>query len=323
LTSRGAFLSALAFGTALPALASLPRTPQRPPALRRGDRVGLIAPASPPTDDDVALSIEHVESYDLVPVLGAFVRAQDGFLAGTDEQRAQDFNRMARDPDIRAIVAIRGGYGTMRILDVLEYDALRRDPKIVMGYSDLTALLNAVTIRSGVITYHGPVGAHGSSWNGPSREYIERALFDVKPIGTLSMPQARRIVAGRARGRLAGGNLSLVSALCGTPFAIAPSDALVFLEEVEEAPYRVDRMLVQLGLAGVLQAASGLLFGQCVRCSGEAPTQPAEAVIDEHLRQAARPAVAGAPIGHMPVQWVLPIGGEAELDSSAATLTVF
>lgn len=294
---------------------------QKPPRLRRGDRVGLIAPASPPTDGDIELAAAHVESLGLLPVIGKYVRERDGYLAGSDAQRAADFNAMASDADIRAIVAIRGGYGTMRILTMLDYAAIRRDPKIVMGFSDLTAILNAVAARSRVVTFHGPVGAHGSSWSGAARRYLEETLFSTAP-SRLRIEGARAIVPGRARGRLAGGNLSLIASLVGTPFAVPMADALLFFEETEEKPYRIDRMLTQLELAGELPATRGVLVGQCTKCIAQGSTQSAAAVIAEHLQRLGRPATAGAPVGHIASQWVVPIGALAELDATDGTLTL-
>jgi muramoyltetrapeptide carboxypeptidase len=320
--TRGEFLGSVAMGAMVAAVPPFPESIARPPKLSPGDQVGLIAPASPPDPSDIQLAIENVRGLGLTPVLGDYVHEQDGFLAGNDRHRAADFNRMARDPKIRAIVAIRGGYGTMRILESLDYEALRRDPKVVMGYSDITAILNAVTTRSGIVTFHGPVGAHGSSWKGPARSYIERMLFVAEPFGTLHIERPEPIVAGRARGRLAGGNLSLVSALVGTPYAIPAQGALLFFEETQEAPYRIDRMLAQIALAGDLQAAAGSMFGQCTQCTGDAPTQSASEVIVQQLRAAGRPAVAGGLVGHIPTQWVLPIGVQSELDADAGTLTV-
>ena len=322
MNTRADFLAALAVAATLPAVPGFREAPRPPPALRRGDRVGLIAPASPPTGDDIDRAVANVESLGLVAVLGAYVRAQDGYLAGTDEQRAADFNAMARNPAIRAIVAIRGGYGTMRILTRLDYDAIERDPKVLMGFSDVTAILNAVATRSRVITFHGPLGAHGSSWDGRAREAIEALLFNPEPPGRLALAGAQPIVAGRARGRLAGGNLSLVAALVGTPFALPLGDALFFFEETEEAPYHIDRMLTQLDLAGDLRAVRGTLAGQCTKCVAPGPSPHAAEVVAERLRAAGRPAVAGAPIGHIPRQWVLPIGSLAELDATGGTLTL-
>jgi muramoyltetrapeptide carboxypeptidase len=302
------------------AVVAFPPTMQRPPKLRTGDRVGLIAPASPPQGDDVAQAVEHLRALGLEPTLGAYVGARRGYLAGSDDQRAADFNDMARDPDVRAIVAIRGGYGTMRILPDLDYGALRADPKIVMGYSDLTGILNAVAVRSGIVTFHGPLGAHGSSWSGSERRHVEALLMHARTPATLDLKEAHRITAGRATGRLAGGNLSLIAALVGTPYAIPFSGALLFFEETEEAPYRIDRMLTQLSLAGDLRAARAFLVGQCTKCTDSEPTPTAAGVIAQRLAETGQPAVAGAPIGHIPRQWVVPIGVRAELDADAKTL---
>jgi len=320
-STRGGFLEALALAAIAPAVPRLAQAMQKPPMLVRGDRVGLIAPASPPTGDDIARAVANVESLGLEPVLGRYVRRQDGYLAGTDAERAADFNEMARNPQIRAIVAIRGGYGTMRILDRLDYGAIRRDPKIVMGFSDMTAVLNAVASRSRLVTFHGPVGAHGSSWSGAGRTYLEQALFSAEPY-SLRIAAPRTIVPGRTSGRLAGGNLSLCASLAGTPYAIAAAGAILILEETEEPPYRIDRMLTQLDLAGDLAAAAGILFGECTKCVGPGPTQAAPQVVAERLQQSGRPAVAGAAVGHIPQQWVLPIGVRAELDAGAGTLAM-
>jgi muramoyltetrapeptide carboxypeptidase len=323
MTTRSGFLSsAVALGAAMSSDPVFPATLVKPPALRRGDRVGLIAPASPLDASEIEDGIAHLSSFGLVPVLGAHVRAQTGYLAGSDAQRAEDFNKMARDASIRAIVALRGGYGTMRILDALDFDAIRRDPKIVMGYSDITAIVNAVATRSGVIAFHGPVASHGSSYSGIARAYFERALMSGEPIGTLHIANPRVITSGRATGSLAGGNLSLASSLAGTPYAIPSRDTIFFFEETHEAPYRIDRMLTQLQLAGNFRGVRGVLVGQCTDCTGDEPTPPANDVIAQCIRSLACPAVAGAPIGHIATQWIIPIGARAELDAAGGTLTI-
>jgi muramoyltetrapeptide carboxypeptidase len=323
MTTRGGFLtSAVVLGAAMASPPTFAATLVKPPVLRRGDRVGLVAPASPLDPSEIDDGVAHLASFGLVPVLGKHVRAQEGYLAGSDAQRAEDFNAMARDAGIRAIVALRGGYGTMRILDALDYDAIRRDPKIVMGYSDITAIVNAIATRSGVIAFHGPVASHGSSYSGTARAYFQRALMSAEPIGTLHIAHPRVIASGRAGGRLAGGNLSLASSLAGTPYAIPSRDTIFFFEETHEAPYRIDRMLTQLQLAGNLRGVNGVLVGQCTDCTGDGPTPPASDVIAERVRALDCPAVAGAPIGHIATQWILPIGARAELDASEGTLTI-
>jgi muramoyltetrapeptide carboxypeptidase len=321
-TRSGFLTSAVALGAVLTSAPAFPATLVKPPMLKRGDRVGLVAPASPLDPSEIDDGIAHLASFGLVPVLGKHVRAQDGYLAGSDAQRADDFNKMARDASIRAIVAMRGGYGTMRILDQLDYDAIRRDPKIVMGYSDITAILNAIATRSGVIAFHGPVASHGSSYSGIARAYFQRALMSAEPLGTLHVAHPHVITPGRASGRLAGGNLTLAAALAGTPYAIPSRDTIFFFEETHEAPYRIDRMLTQLQLAGELRGVRAVLVGQCTYCTGDEPTPPASGVIGERVRALGCPAVSGAPIGHIATQWIVPVGAHAELDASEGTLTI-
>jgi muramoyltetrapeptide carboxypeptidase len=319
-TTRGEFLALTAAGAC--ALPAFPSGLRKPPALRRGDSVGLIAPASPLSDAEIAQGVEHVRFLGLQPVLGHFVAAHDGYLAGSDAERAADFNRMARDPHIRGIIALRGGYGTMRILDSLDFAAIAADPKVVMGFSDLTAILNAVVRRSGVVAFHGPLAARESVFDETTRAYFERACMSTEPMGTLRAPDAVTIHGGRAEGRISGGNLSLVAALTGTPWSPAFRDALLVLEEVDEEPYRIDRMLTQLRLAGALQAAAGILFGACTHCEAKGASMTAAEVLLDRLSGIDRPAVSGVPVGHIPEQWVLPLGLRAVLDAGERTLEI-
>ncbi len=215
MASRSTFLTAAtalaAASVAAPALAdAFPSGLRKPPMLRPGDLVGLVAPASPLSEDEIARGIRQVESLGLKTRLAPHARSQNGYLAGTDAERAADFNAMARDPKIRAIFALRGGYGTMRILDDLDYAALRADPKIVLGFSDMTAVLNAVTARSKLVTFHGPVAAL-STFDTTTDAALQRALMSREPIGTLHSAGITRLHGGRATGPLAGGNLSLVA----------------------------------------------------------------------------------------------------------------
>ncbi len=304
------------------ALSGFPPTVRKPPVLRRGERVGLIAPASPLSDAEIAKGVENIRSLGVEPVLGRFVASHDGYLAGSDAQRAADFNRMAADPEIRAIVALRGGYGTMRILESLDFRAIARDPKIVMGFSDLTAILNAVVRRAGVVAFHGPLAARESVFDDSTRAYVERVCMSTEPIGILRAPEATTLHRGRARGRLSGGNLSLVSSLVGTPWAPAFERALLVLEEVDEEPYRIDRMLTQLRLSGALQAATGVLFGACTNCRPKGDSMSAQRVLEDRLGDLHRPVLAGVPVGHIPEQWVLPLGLEAVLDADSRTLEI-
>lgn len=320
MTTRGEFLSLTMAGAC--ALTAFPSRMRKPPALRRGDKIGLIAPASPLSESEIAQGVEHVRSLGLEPVVGSFAAARDGYLAGSDEERAADFNRMARDPQIRGIFALRGGYGTMRILDRLDFQAIAADPKVVMGFSDLTAVLNAVARRSGVVAFHGPLAARESVWDETTRAYVERVCMSTDPIGVLRAPDAAVLHAGRARGRLSGGNLSLVSSLVGTPWAPAFRETLLVLEEVDEEPYRIDRMLTQLRLAGAVDAASGILFGHCTHCEPKGASMTASQVIEDRLSGVAGPVLSEIPVGHIAEQWVLPIGLEGVLDAASRSLEI-
>ncbi|MDE2481358.1 MAG: LD-carboxypeptidase [bacterium] len=280
---------------------------RKPPRLRPGDRVALVAPASPLDADGIDRACENVRALGFEPVLGAHARESAAFLAGSDAARAADFNAALADPAIRAVFALRGGYGTMRILDQLDYGALARDPKVVLGYSDLTAPLNAFAARSGVVTFHGPVASAPLSEAG--RERLLRALTTLDPLEPLRTAAAP-IVTGTARGHLVGGNLSLVAHLCGTPFAVATRGAILALEDVNEAPYRIDRLLTQLRLAGAFTGAAGFAFGDLEHLD----------VVAERIGDLGIPAACGLPFGHIDEQWLLPIGLEAELDGAAGVL---
>ncbi|MDQ2991702.1 MAG: LD-carboxypeptidase [Candidatus Eremiobacteraeota bacterium] len=295
-----------------------------PPALRRGDAIALIAPAGPlASDADLDAAVERVEALGLRAVRGEHVLGRHGYLAGTDAERAADINAALRDPAVRGIFAVRGGYGTTRLLDLVDYDALRADPKVLLGYSDLTALLNVCTARAGVVTFHGPVIALAL---GPlERAWLQRAMFSDVPVGTLAVERPCAIRAGRARGRLAGGNLSLMAAMVGTPYEIDCTDAIVFLEEVEEAPYRIDRMLTQLRASASFRRAAGIALGTFSNCDAPedaAPERRLTYVLADRLVDLGMPVVAGAPIGHEGEQWTLPIGAYATLDAASGTLAI-
>ncbi|MDQ2872741.1 MAG: LD-carboxypeptidase [Candidatus Eremiobacteraeota bacterium] len=298
----------------------------RPPALRKGDVVALVAPSGPlAAASELDRACDVVRALGFEPRVAANAGLRDGYLAGSDERRAADFNAAARDPKIRGIFAVRGGYGAMRILDAVDYSALRADPKVVLGFSDVTALLNAVTQRAGIVTFHGPVAAL-SAFTPFVIEALYRAVSSAEPIGTLQMPDTVAIAPGRASGRLCGGNLSLLTALSGTPYAVDFNNALLFFEDVDEAPYRIDRMLTQLRLSGTIQRAAAILIGQCRGCHVDAEhvyaEMPLARTLHGRLHDLAVPVLSGASIGHIEEQWTIPIGVPATLDADARTLTI-
>jgi muramoyltetrapeptide carboxypeptidase len=295
---------------------------RRPPLLSEGARVALVAPAGPLRNDvELARAIENVRSFAWDPVVFEHALARDGYFAGTDEQRAADLNAALRDDAIDAVWCLRGGYGTMRILDAIDYEAAARRPKPVIGYSDITALHSALALRSEIVTYHGPT-ARGTL-SPFSRESLRCALVHGgDSCGTA--PDARVLRPGTAQGVLAGGNLALLSALAGTPFAPRLMDAILVLEDVDEAVYRVDRMMRQLLLAGLLDGVRAIVFGACTNCP-EASDDGARR-LDEVIAEVAQvldvPALCGAPVGHIDDQWTLPLGAPASLDTDRRTLVV-
>jgi muramoyltetrapeptide carboxypeptidase len=293
-----------------------------PPALSPGARVALIAPAGALRDEaELAASIANAESLGFTPVPAPHVMRRDGYLAGTDAERLLDLNAALQDDRIDGIWCVRGGYGAIRILTGVDYDAMRRRPKPLLGYSDITALHAAFGVHSDVITFHGPT-ARGELTDFSRRSLVRAVVTQRDPCGVAT--GARTLRGGRAQGRLAGGNLALLAALAGTPFAPDYAGAILVLEDVGEPTYRIDRMLRQLALSGALTKVGGIAMGQFT--DGSEPGDATSRELDDVLREAADvagvPAVAGIPLGHVADQWTIPLGVRAELDADRCSLHV-
>ena len=295
---------------------------RRPPLLSEGARVALVAPAGPLRGDaDLERAISNVHSFGWEPVVSDHALAREGYFAGTDVQRAADLNDALRDDSIDAVWCLRGGYGTTRILELIDYEAMARRPKPMIGYSDITALHAAFARRSDVVTYHGPTARAVLSTF--SRDSLACALVHGgDSCGTAA--HARVLRDGSAQGVLAGGNLALLSALAGTAYAPRLDDTILVLEDIDEAVYRVDRMLRQLLLAGLLDGVRGIVFGACTNCpeASDDGARRLDDVIAEVANLLAVPAMAGAPVGHIDDQWTLPLGAVAALDTERRTLAV-
>ena len=296
----------------------------RPPALRPGARVALVAPAGPLSEGAVERAVERLLGWGFEPVLGEACRGRHGYLSAPDADRAADFNAALRDPSVDAVWSLRGGYGVMRIVDALDWEALAARPRALIGFSDNTAI-HLGARRLGIVSFHGPHPAT-VEMNDFAQSGLWRVLTDPSPAGLLPFPEgdpgAETITGGVAEGRLVGGNLSLVASTLGTPYAIDAAGALLFLEEVGEPAYRVDRMLTQLRLAGVLSEVAGVVVGGFTEIpNGASPDHPpVEEVLRDRLGDLGVPVASGFPFGHIEDNWTLPVGVRARLDADAGTL---
>jgi muramoyltetrapeptide carboxypeptidase len=300
--------------------------------IRPGDRVALVAPAGPVADAAIERGLERCRRLGLVPVLGDRAGARTGYLAGRDRDRAADLASALADPDIAAVWALRGGYGTLRTLEHLDLSTTVGAPKPFIGFSDNTAIHLALH-RRGIVSFHGPHA--GFEHFPPLTEAAFRAvLMEPDPAGALpAAPVAPTVISdGSAEGALVGGNLALLAAACGTRHQPDTRDAILFLEDVGEPLYRVDRMLIQLRLAGLLDGIRGIALGEFVGLTDEeggsgpaSGSEPPPGLVDlaaELLAPLGVPVVAGFPFGHGRENWTLPLGVRARLDAGAGTLTL-
>lgn len=314
---------------ALAGVPALARARIKPPRLRVGDRVGVVAPASTlDAPDDLERAAHWIRGMGLEPRFGPHAGGRHGYLAGTDAERAADFNAAYADPETRAVFALRGGWGGARILPLIDWRLVRANPKLLIGFSDITALHLGFAVRAGYATIHG--GNATSAWRNVSWESLWRLAFagDTPRLGGAEIEAAtgrpaRMITPGSATGPLLGGNLTILSTLMGTPWLPAFRGAVLFLEDVDEAEYRVDRMFQQLKLAGVLDGLAGVVFGHCTDCATRAPGYTGftlDEIIDHYLAPLGIPAVAGFNTGHIANQLCLPSGARVALDADARTL---
>jgi muramoyltetrapeptide carboxypeptidase len=303
----------------------------KPPRLKKGDVIGLVAPASTPSPNEkIEKGVLYLEQIGYRVKVGKFVQEVLGYLAGTDEQRASDINEMLRDRAVKAIFALRGGYGTPRLLSRIDYAAARRNPKIIVGYSDLTAFQMALFKKIGLVTFSGPMVAV-EMWNSIdpyTEEHFWGILTSTKKIGALFNPMnepMRLMSPGKAEGRLLGGNFSLLASLMGTPYMPNLGKALLVLEEVDEAPHRVDRMFAQLHNAGILRKISGLILGKFTDCVPSDPSKPhltVEQVLQDVSQRMKCPVISNFQYGHIPKKLTVPLGLRARLDSAKGLVVV-
>jgi muramoyltetrapeptide carboxypeptidase len=293
------------------------------PPIPAGSRVALVAPAGPLAKNDLDKAIANAKTLAWEPIVGKHAEHRLNYFAGPDEARIEDFNAAFRDDSITAIWCLRGGYGAMRLLDHLDWGALKKKPKAIIGFSDITALHCAAMVKSGVSTIHGPT-ARGKL--PPFSEKSLRAAVTRSGNPAGDAPGARTLVKGKARGHVIAGNLAILLALQGTPYQPNYDGAVLVVEDVNEAPYRVERMLLTLRLAGQLQRCAGIAFGSFTNTGEEdkslGGSRPMSDVLLEAAEWAGVPAIMGVPVGHIDNQWSLPCGARAELDADGKSLTI-
>jgi muramoyltetrapeptide carboxypeptidase len=307
----------------------------KPPRLREGDLVGLIAPGGYTSDASIAKAVQHIEALGFRAVLGANLREVHGNYAGSVRQRLADLHAMFADREVKAIWCIRGGSGCISLLSAIDYALIRANPKVLLGYSDITALHLAIQRHAGLVTFHGPVAS--STPSDYSTTHMLAVLMDPRPTYTIpmAMENAKRAIeephyairtvhGGVATGPLMGGNLSMVAALAGTPYAGDFRGGILFIEEVNEAPYRIDRWMTQLDLSVGLAKAAGVMIGICDNCGPghEDVSLTLDETLDIHLQPLTGPAVSGYSFGHIRNQFTIPVGVRATLDAERRTLTL-
>ena len=331
--SRRSFLQA---STVFPLLSSganqLP-TVIKPNRLRPGDTVGLFCPAAPAySRETVQIAQESLQALGFQTKVGPHIYDRYGYLAGRDADRIADLHALFDDRSVKAVMAIHGGWGCARLLPLLDYNLIQRNPKVLIGYSDITALLLAIYAKTGLVTYHGPVGS--ATFNAYTVDWFRRVLMDAEMVtmrnptekgDNLTQTQDRitTIRPGLARGRLVGGNLTVLSHLIGSPYLPDWRNTILFVEDTHEEVYRMDRMLTHLKLAGILDQLAGFIFGKCSDCgpsSGSYGSLTLDDVLNEHIVPLNKPAYSGAMIGHIRDKFTIPLGVDAELDAAAGTI---
>jgi muramoyltetrapeptide carboxypeptidase len=309
-------------------------TPLLPKALLRGQTVGIISPSAASADRmEYTFAKEAMEAMGLKVKVGDNFKNRFGHLAGTDEERAADFNAMFADPEVKAIICLRGGSGAARILPLIDYEQVKANPKPLLGYSDITALHCALQSQTGLISFHGPNGS--GSWNSFHANQFQQLFFDQKLLnfknevtkGDDLVAKGNRIqtlTKGTVEGKILGGNLTVLTALSGTPYYPDFQDAILFIEDVGEDPYRIDRMMSTLKLNGTLGKIKGFVFGQCSDCkpgSGYGAFT-VDQIMDQYIIPLGIPAYFGAMIGHISKQFIIPVGARVRLNADQGSITL-
>lgn len=300
----------------------------RPQRLKKGDTIGLLAASSPVAEGKVRLAAEAVRRLGFKVVVGESCISKYGFLAGTDDLRAKDINQMFADKDINGIFNIRGGYGSQRLLDMLDYDLIKTNVKVFAGYSDTTALHIVFNQLCGFITYHSPMPSTELCKEGLddyTRYWFNKSLFDNTPLGKVQNPRDEQIIilnGGRAEGNITGGNLSMMVASIGTPYEIDTDGKIIFIEEIGEEPYRIDRMLLQMKYAGKFRNCVGIVLGAFTDCKPEFPDRSLTLIqVFQEILPGNKPAIYNFRCGHCLPTATIPLGARVSLNVDSKEVT--
>ena len=295
-----------------------PRSIIKPPRLRPGDGVGVIAPAGPVNVSELEAGLNELESAGFEIHLAPSIFARNDYLAGEDDARLADLHSMFTDRKIKAVFCARGGYGSLRLLDKIQYNLIRENPKFIVGYSDITVLLMAVYAKTGLITCHGPMVRDQTFRRKADLDGLLHLLSTGQPL-KLNLAESHPLVSGNVRGPLMGGNLSMICHLIGTPFLPSFDNCILFVEEKGEPLYRLDRMLTHLKLSGRINRLSGLIAGQFESCGDIANINR---LLIDTAKDLGIPLFTGLPIGHGKKNHALPLGLMAEIDTDQMCLSI-
>lgn len=298
----------------------------KPNALKKGDTIGIIAPASPPKEDSlIHNSVSYFEKQGFSVKLGEHLFAKNGYLAGTDEQRTSDLHNMFMDKEVKAVFCLRGGYGAGRLLDLIDFSLIKKNPKIFVGYSDITFLQMAFLKKTGLVTFSGPMPAVDFSEekvDDYTEEHFWKMLTVKKKPGKLENPNVEKFFTlnkGKGEGKLVGGNLTIVSAMLSSDYFPRTSDYILLLEEINEQPYKIDRMLLQIKHSGLFKNASGIILGRFVNCVNDDPqkqTLNLNQVIEDYFDGIDKPVIYNVKHGHVKQNLTLPFGVKYKINAS-------
>lgn len=294
----------------------------RPKPLTIGDKIGLIGASSPVGQDRIEPSIKAMEDLGFEVTLGESCRGYHGFLSGNDEMRAKDINQMFKDKSIKGIFALRGGYGAARLLNLLDYNMIKKNPKVFAGYSDVTALHNVFNEKCNLITFHTPMAATElyKGIDDYTMDYFKKNIFSNEPLGILKNPKCQEIktlVSGKAEGKLVGGNLTIIASTMGTPYELDTKGKILFLEDVDESPYRIDRMLLHLKQCGKFKDAEGIILGSWTGCESKETKKSLSLmeIFEELITPENKPTIYNLACGHCMPTMSIPLGANVKIDT--------